>query len=59
MKIGLVIIYNKRYLNKKQNMMRFMKINGKIKKMNGYLMLKMTYYQLFPVMLDVQRVWKY
>ena len=28
------------------------------KKMNGYLMLKMTYYQLLSVMLDIQWVWK-
>ena len=32
-------------------MMKFMKILGKRKKMNGYLMLKMPYYQLLSFML--------
>ena len=31
-----------------------MKINGKRKKMNGYLILKMMCYQLLSVMLDIQ-----
>ena len=38
--------------------MKFMKILGKRKKTNGYLMLKMTYYQLLSVMLDIQWEWK-
>ena len=53
-----VINYNLVYLNKKWNMMNFMKILGKLEKMNGYLMLKMTYYQLLSVMLDIKWVWK-
>ena len=31
---------------------------GKLEKMNGYLMLKMTYYQLLSVMLDTTWGWK-
>ena len=38
--------------------MNFMKILGKLEKTNGYLMLKMMYYQLFSVMLDIRWVWK-
>ena len=38
--------------------MKFMKIHGKLEKTSGYLMLKMTYYQLLSVMLDTQWVWK-
>ena len=38
--------------------MKFMRIHGKLKKTNEYLMLKMTYYQLLSVMLDKQWEWK-
>ena len=38
--------------------MIFMKILGNPEKMNGCFMLKLTYYQLHSVMLDIQWVWK-
>ena len=38
--------------------MKFMKMRGKIEKMNGCLMSGTTYYQLLSVMLDIQWVWK-
>ena len=41
----LVIYYNPRYQNKKGIMMKFMKIRGKLVIVNGYFMLRMTYYQ--------------
>ena len=30
----------------------------KAKEKNGYLMLKITYYQLHSIILDIQRVWR-
>ena len=39
-------------------MMKFMRILEKRKKLSGYLMLKMTYYQLLSAMLDTQWVRK-
>ena len=39
-------------------MMKFMKIRGKLEKINGYLLLRMTYYQLLSVTLDTRWVWK-
>ena len=39
-------------------MMKFIKILGKKEKMSGYLMLKLTYYQLLSAMLDTRWVWK-
>ena len=38
--------------------MKFMRKHGKLKKTSGYLMLKMTYYQLLSVLLDMQWEWK-
>ena len=53
-----IINYKKVYLRKIKNMMKFTKILGKLKKTNGYLMLRTTYYRLHSVMLDTQWVWK-
>ena len=39
-------------------MMKIMRIAGKLENMNGCLMLKMTYYQLLSVMLDIRWAWK-
>ena len=38
--------------------MKFMKIHGKLERKNSYLMVKMTFYQLFSVMLDILWAWK-
>ena len=35
-------------------MMKSIMIRGKLEKTSGYLMLKMTYYQLLSVMLDTR-----
>ena len=39
-------------------MKKFMRVHGKLEKMNGYLMLKTVYNQQLSVMLDIQWVWK-
>ena len=57
-KLVKAINYKKVYLKKNWNMMKFMKVRGKLEKTSGYLMLKMTYYQPHSVMLDIQWEWK-
>ena len=39
-------------------MMKFMKINGKLEKMNGYLMLKLNFYQQLSVIIDIRWGWR-
>ena len=55
---GKVINYNHVYLNKNWNTMKFSKIIGKKKKMNGCLILKTMCYRQHSVMLDIQKEWK-
>ena len=50
--------FNHVYLNKNWNTMKFMRKLGKPEKTNGYLMLKMKYYQMLSVTLYIQWAWK-
>ena len=57
-KIGESYKLQESLFKKNYNVMKYMRIHGKLKKTNGYRMLKMTFYQLLSVMLDIHWEWK-